>query len=52
MAAPASSVATPATPADVDGMAISLPVHGAGSAERGASIRRLDDLPILDRRAA
>jgi hypothetical protein len=33
-------------------MAISLPVHGAGSAERGASIRRLDDLPILDRRAA
>jgi hypothetical protein len=33
-------------------MAISLLVHGAGSAERGASIRRLSDLPILDRRAA
>jgi hypothetical protein len=49
---PASSVATQPPPDDVDGMAISLLVHGAGSAERGASIRRLSDLPILDRRAA
>jgi hypothetical protein len=37
---------------DVDRGAISLPVHRPGSAERGASIRRLYDLPILDRRAA